>query len=70
MQVTTVFGFMIKKRKIGDQIHDHNRGELACHPEASRDRVRDRQWETAFFARQLRDRAFEFGGAGHLKVAS
>ena len=34
MQVTAVFGFMIKKWQIGDQIHDHNRGELACHPEA------------------------------------
>jgi hypothetical protein len=35
MQVTAVFGFMIKKWQIGDQIHDHNRGELACHPEGS-----------------------------------
>jgi hypothetical protein len=30
-----VFRFMIKKGQIGDQIHDHNRGELQCHPEAS-----------------------------------
>jgi|HubBroStandDraft_6_1064221.scaffolds.fasta_scaffold17734_3 hypothetical protein len=30
------FGFMIKKRQIGDQIDDHNRGELRYHPEASR----------------------------------
>jgi hypothetical protein len=36
MQVTAVFGFMIKKWQIGDQIQDHNRGELAGHPEASR----------------------------------
>jgi hypothetical protein len=27
-----VFGFMIKKGQIGDQIQDYNRGELACHP--------------------------------------
>jgi hypothetical protein len=31
-----VFGFMIKKWQIGDQIHDHNRGELRDHPEATR----------------------------------
>jgi hypothetical protein len=29
-----VFGFMIKKGEIGDQIDDHNIGELRCHPEA------------------------------------
>src|ERR1700760_3079857 len=28
------FKLMIKKRQIGDQIQDHNRGELAYHPEA------------------------------------
>jgi hypothetical protein len=27
---------MIKKWQIGDQIHDHHRGELRSHPEASR----------------------------------
>jgi hypothetical protein len=26
---------MIKKGQIGDQIQDHNKGELRCHPEAS-----------------------------------
>jgi hypothetical protein len=30
------FGFMINKWQIGDQIDDHNRGELPYHPEASR----------------------------------
>jgi hypothetical protein len=30
------FGFMIKKRQLGDQIDDHNIGELRDHPEASR----------------------------------
>ena len=36
MRVTGCFGFMIKKWQIGDQIHDHNRGELGDHPKASR----------------------------------
>ena len=31
-----VCGFMIKKGQIGDQIDDHNRGELRYHPEGSR----------------------------------
>jgi hypothetical protein len=31
-----VFGFMIKKGQIGDQIQDHNRGGLQYHPRASR----------------------------------
>ena len=31
-----VLGFMIKKGQFGDQIDDHNRGELQYHPEASR----------------------------------
>ena len=31
-----VLRFMIKKGQIGDQIDDHNRGELRCHPAASR----------------------------------
>src|ERR1700722_2088157 len=30
-----VCGFMIKKGQSGDQIDDHNRGELRDHPEAS-----------------------------------
>jgi hypothetical protein len=29
-----LLGFMIKKGQIGDQIQDHNRGELQDHPEA------------------------------------
>jgi hypothetical protein len=41
MQVTAVFGFMIKKWQIGDQIHDHSRGELRDHPEASPGGIRD-----------------------------
>ena len=37
MRVTRVFfGLTIKKWQIGDQIDDHNRGELGDHPEASR----------------------------------
>jgi hypothetical protein len=36
MQVTGCLEVMIKKWQIGDQIQDHNRGELWDHPEASR----------------------------------
>ena len=35
MQDPGVLWFMIKKAHFGDQIQDHNRGELRCHPEAS-----------------------------------
>jgi len=34
-----VCGFMIKKGQSGDQIQDHNRGELRYHPEASGDGI-------------------------------
>jgi hypothetical protein len=35
MQNPGVLWFMIKQWQIGDQIHDHNRGELRHHPEGS-----------------------------------
>src|SRR5215469_14829793 len=34
---------MIRKRQIGDQIQDHNRGELRGHPEASRARISEKK---------------------------
>ena len=39
-----VCGFMIKKGQIGDQIDDHDRGELQYHPEAFSREVRDK-WQ-------------------------
>jgi hypothetical protein len=36
MQNPGVLWFMIKKWQIGDQIQDHDRGELRGHPEGSR----------------------------------
>jgi hypothetical protein len=35
MQNPGVLWFMIKQWQIGDQIQDHNRGEVRDHPEAS-----------------------------------
>ena len=37
-----VCGFMIKKGQSGEQIDNHNRGELRCHPEASRGGICDK----------------------------
>ena len=37
-----VCGFMIKKGQSGDQIDNHNRGELRCHPEAARGGICDK----------------------------
>ena len=34
-KIRVFFGFMINRWQIGDQIDDHNRGELRGHPEAS-----------------------------------
>jgi hypothetical protein len=51
MRVTADFSdFMIEKGQIGDQIQDHNRGELRCHPEAfSGDGFEDKHRETSEF---------------------
>jgi hypothetical protein len=40
---------MIKKGQSGDQIHDHNRGEPRCHPEASGDGFEDKHREPSEF---------------------
>ena len=43
---------MIKKWQIGDQIHDHNRGGVQDHPEASRGGGLTRTTETYVFCQK------------------
>jgi hypothetical protein len=44
-----VFGFMIKKAQIGDQIDDPNKESVWCHPEASRAALKQKIGEAALF---------------------
>jgi hypothetical protein len=59
------FGFMIKKRQIGDQIDDHNRGELRHHPEAfsCRDSLRDSLGNTGSLLMAAPRKSFAGSGA-------
>jgi hypothetical protein len=40
---------MIKKAQIGDQIDDHNKESVWCHPEASRAALKQKTGEAALF---------------------